>query len=128
MFFESCLSVFFFFFLSIPRPPGSTLNRSSAASDVYKRQVYEITYVFTAGRYDIDKVRIYMPFAEAQSFFNREGFADEIEVMVADPEHIEEMALPILNAAGPEAMLWTCLLYTSPSLRDRTRSRMPSFD
>ena len=23
-------------------------------------------------------------------------------------------------------LLWTCLLYTSPSPRDRTRSRMPS--
>ena len=23
-------------------------------------------------------------------------------------------------------ILWTCLLYTSPSPRDRTRSRMPS--
>jgi lipoprotein-releasing system permease protein len=79
----------------------------TAMGTASRQKVYEITYVFTAGRYDIDKVRIYMPFAEAQSFFNREGFADEIEVMVADPEHIEEMALPILNAAGPEAMLWT---------------------
>lgn len=68
---------------------------------------YEVVYIFTAGRYDIDKVRLYMPFAEAQSFFNREGFADEIEVMVADPDHIEDMTLPVLNAAGPEALLWT---------------------
>src|SRR5678810_1396622 len=30
---------FFFFFLMIRRPPRSTLDRSSAASDVYKRQV-----------------------------------------------------------------------------------------
>src|SRR5678816_141666 len=29
---------FFFFFLMIRRPPRSTLDRSSAASDVYKRQ------------------------------------------------------------------------------------------
>ena len=28
-----------FFFLRIRRPPRSTLDRSSAASDVYKRQV-----------------------------------------------------------------------------------------
>ena len=28
----------FFFFLRIRRPPRSTLDRSSAASDVYKRQ------------------------------------------------------------------------------------------
>ena len=31
--------VLFFFFLMIRRPPRSTLDRSSAASDVYKRQV-----------------------------------------------------------------------------------------
>ena len=29
----------FFFFLMIGRPPRSTLDRSSAASDVYKRQI-----------------------------------------------------------------------------------------
>ena len=29
-----------FFFLMIRRPPRSTLDRSSAASDVYKRQYY----------------------------------------------------------------------------------------
>ena len=31
--------VVFFFVLMIRRPPRSTLDRSSAASDVYKRQV-----------------------------------------------------------------------------------------
>ena len=30
-----------FFFLMIRRPPRSTLDRSSAASDVYKRQVFD---------------------------------------------------------------------------------------
>ena len=39
---------------------------------------YEVVYIFTAGRYDIDKTRVYMPLAEAQSFFNREGLVDEI--------------------------------------------------
>src|SRR5450756_3185709 len=32
----------FFFFLMIRRPPRSTQSRSSAASDVYKRQIYHI--------------------------------------------------------------------------------------
>ena len=36
-----CSVVFIvFFFLMIRRPPRSTQSRSSAASDVYKRQVY----------------------------------------------------------------------------------------
>lgn len=68
---------------------------------------YEIVYIFTAGRYDIDKTRIYMPFVEAQSYFNREGLADEFEVMVAKPEEIDSYALPILAAAGENAILWT---------------------
>jgi lipoprotein-releasing system permease protein len=68
---------------------------------------YEVVYIFTAGRYDIDTTRIYMPFVEAQSFFNKEGMADEIEVMVEVPDQIESYGLPILNAAGPSALLWT---------------------
>ena len=31
-----------------------------------------------------------------------------------------------LNGIGKTALLTACLLYTSPSPRDRTRSRMPS--
>lgn len=68
---------------------------------------YEVVYIFTAGRYDIDTTRIYMPFVEAQSFFNKEGRADEIEVMVENPDAIETYGNAILQAAGPAAMLWT---------------------
>ncbi len=68
---------------------------------------YEVVYVFTAGRYDIDRTRLYMPFAEAQSYFNREGLADEFEVMVDSPDDIDAYAGPILVASGPQALLWT---------------------
>ena len=38
----SCVPIcLLFFFLMIRRPPRSTLDRSSAASDVYKRQALE---------------------------------------------------------------------------------------
>ena len=68
---------------------------------------YTVEYIFTAGRYDIDKVRIYMPFAEAQSYFNREGLADEFEVMVKNPEAIDTYTDQMLTAGGSEALLWT---------------------
>ncbi|WP_175581644.1 lipoprotein-releasing ABC transporter permease subunit [Pseudooceanicola sp. HF7] len=72
---------------------------------------YEITYVFTAGRYDIDRTRVYLPFQEAQSYFNREGTADEIEVMVESPEAVDTMVPAILAAADgdgpPLALAWT---------------------
>jgi lipoprotein-releasing system permease protein len=67
---------------------------------------YEVVYIFTAGRWDIDRTRAYMPFAEAQTFFNREGAADEVEVFVADPEAVDDWA-PALLASGPGTMLWT---------------------
>jgi len=69
---------------------------------------YEVAYVFSAGRWDIDRTRIYMPLDQAQSFFNREGAADEIEVMVRDPEAVDGYA-PALAAAmgGGRALLWT---------------------
>ena len=80
-----------FFFLMIRRPPRSTLDRSSAASDVFKRQAdtgaepFPVTYQF----------------------------------------HQREIRVPDEGEPIPDD-LETCLLYTSPSPRDRTRSRMPS--
>jgi lipoprotein-releasing system permease protein len=68
---------------------------------------YEVVYVFSAGRYDIDRTRVYMPFTEAQSYFNREGVADELDVMVMDPENVDPVALDILRAAGTGVQVWT---------------------
>ena len=68
---------------------------------------YEVVYVFSAGRYDIDRTRIYMPMGEAQSYFNREGVADEIEVFVDDPEHVHRWTVPLLQAAGEGAQTWS---------------------
>ncbi|MCQ0969931.1 lipoprotein-releasing ABC transporter permease subunit [Paracoccus sp. TK19116] len=67
---------------------------------------FEVTYIFSAGRYDIDRTRIYMPFTEAQSYFNREGAADEIEVYVAEPERVETLTPALLQAAGQGALVW----------------------
>ena len=39
------------FFLMIRRPPRSTLDRSSAASDVYKRQISKYAELIPEGEY-----------------------------------------------------------------------------
>ena len=48
---------------------------------------------------------------------------------IAKPEWVDAMAL-LINSKKPDVFRWhdsgDCLLYTSPSPRDRTRSRMPS--
>ena len=79
------------FFLMIRRPPRSTLDRSSAASDVYKRQIQ----------------------------IGSEVKAGDILVGKVTPKGETELT-------AEERLLRACLLYTSPSPRDRTRSRMPS--
>jgi len=68
---------------------------------------YEVVYIFSAGRYDIDRTRVYLPFTEAQLFFDRDGVADEIEIMVAEPEKVEALAVPLMMAAGDRALVWT---------------------
>ncbi|TMV72646.1 lipoprotein-releasing ABC transporter permease subunit [Thioclava sp. BHET1] len=70
-------------------------------------KAYTVFYIFSAGRYDIDQTRLYMPFAEAQSYFNLEDRADEIEVMTKDPEQVEKLEPALLKAAGSDVMLWT---------------------
>ncbi len=68
---------------------------------------YEVGYIFTAGRYDIDRTRVYMPFTEAQTYFNAGETASELEVMVEDPEDVDRLTGPLLDAAGPGIILWT---------------------
>jgi lipoprotein-releasing system permease protein len=68
---------------------------------------YEVVYVFSAGRWDIDQTRIYMPFAEAQAYFNREGMADEIEVMVETPDRVEDLSPALLAAGDQRTLLWS---------------------
>jgi len=68
---------------------------------------YEVTYIFTAGRYDIDRTRAYLPLSEAQTYFNSEGAVHELEVMVTNPDDVEKYAPGILAAAGNTAYIWT---------------------
>lgn len=68
---------------------------------------YEVVYIFSAGRYDIDQTRAYLPMTAAQAFFDREGVADELEVMVTDPDAVDALVPQILDQAGARAMAWT---------------------
>ena len=68
---------------------------------------YQVGYIFTAGRFDIDRTRVYMPFDQAQEFFNRDGAADEIEVMVEEPELVDAFAADLRIAGGEHTLLWT---------------------
>ena len=68
---------------------------------------YPVVYIFGVGRYDIDKTRIYMPLEAAQTYFNREGVVDEFEVHLAEPDQVDQVAGPLVLAAGENALVWT---------------------
>ena len=53
------------------------------------------------------------------------GRFDVINIIEGDYESVLGMKVAIMNAGLMEDIM-ICLLYTSPSPRDRTRSRMPS--
>lgn len=67
----------------------------------------DVVVLFTGGRYDVDRGRLMMPYPDAQIFFNREGVADEIQAVVADPETVEATQWALLENAGPSARVWT---------------------
>lgn len=78
---------------------------------------FDVVYIFTAGRYDIDQTRVYLPLSEAQVFFNSEDRATEIEVMVADPERVAALDQAIRDAVGGPVQLWTWLEASGGYLR-----------
>ena len=106
---------FLFFFLMIRRPPRSTLDRSSAASDVYKRQVFDSKPILVLSAHQINLL--------SESAIDADG--DSLAYSLIAPKNSEITNVNFANGFTAEQFI-SCLLYTSPSPRDRTRSRMPS--
>jgi lipoprotein-releasing system permease protein len=52
-------------------------------------KAYPVVAIFQVGMSEFDSTFVYMPFAEAQTYFNREGEATLIEAFVDQPDHID---------------------------------------
>ena len=68
---------------------------------------FEVGYIFTAGRYDIDNTRVYLPFATAQRYFNAENQIDSIHIFIDDPDKIELFTDEIQAVATNSTYLWS---------------------
>ncbi len=68
---------------------------------------YEVVYIFSSGQGFIDQSRLYMPLEEAQSFFNREGAVDQIDLRLVDPDQAEAMVVPVLDVSRGRAYTYT---------------------
>ncbi len=73
------------------------------------QKTYTVGATFTAGMSQYDQAYIFMPLAQAQLFFGREGTVDAIEVRVKDPDEAIGMKAAVNRAAGPSALVtdWT---------------------
>lgn len=79
-------------------------TRSGAATPMgqsTRRNAYDVVYIFSTGRFQIDEVRVYLPFDVAQLILNRDGVADELEIRLDDLNRSEELKQTVANAAGP---------------------------
>ncbi|MCP3466183.1 MULTISPECIES: lipoprotein-releasing ABC transporter permease subunit [unclassified Bradyrhizobium] len=61
---------------------------------------YKVTAVFEIGMSEYDASMVFMPIAEAQSYFNRSGDVTAIEVFTTDPDRIDMFRRNVMEAAG----------------------------
>eukprot|EP00657_Telonema_sp_P-1_P008755 TRINITY_DN3070_c0_g1_i1.p1 TRINITY_DN3070_c0_g1~~TRINITY_DN3070_c0_g1_i1.p1 ORF type:complete len:102 (-),score=49.13 TRINITY_DN3070_c0_g1_i1:104-409(-) len=98
----------------IRRPPRSTQSRSSAASDVYKRQIRILELLL--------QVQLSLDWTTTVNV-SKAGKHSEVSAL-ARVLTTGECASEIDGEVGPTC--WDLSLIHIPSPRDRTRSRMPS--
>ena len=73
------------------------------------QKAYTVGGTFSSGMSQGDQGYVFMPLAQSQLFFGREGTVDAIEVRVKTPDQAPAMKAAIQRAAGPAAIVtdWT---------------------
>lgn len=75
----------------------------TAVGSTTRRKTYDIIGTFSLGMSEYDQLIIFMPFDQAQLYFRKEGAATSIEVMVQQPDRVEEW-VPRIRAAIPSGV------------------------
>ncbi len=84
-------------FITLISPDGDITPFS--ATPLPRVKDYPIIQTFKLGVQDIDYNVAFMPFAEAQLYFNKQEQADTLDVFVADAQNVEKYTEPILAAS-----------------------------
>ena len=91
---------------------GDSINLISPDGDATpfgttpRMKAYPVTAIFEVGMSEYDSSIVYMPFSEAQLYFNQEGKAQSIEVYVDDPDNVDAL-IPKIEAAAQRQILMT---------------------
>ncbi len=83
--------------LTIISPRGASTPFGTAP----RSKTYPITAIFELGMAEYDKTMMFLPLTEAQRFFNKNGEVDILEVLIDDPEAVDEVSAAIRGVAGP---------------------------
>jgi lipoprotein-releasing system permease protein len=62
-------------------------------------KAYPVVAIFSVGQSEFDASFVFMPFSEAQGYFNLDGRASAIEIFTDDPDKVGEMRRPVEEAA-----------------------------
>ena len=68
-------------------------------------KAYPVVAIFQIGMSEFDSSFVYMPLAEAQTYFNKDGEASVIEAFVDDPDDMDAMRLALDRAVERPAVL-----------------------
>lgn len=104
---------------------GDTVTLISPDGDVTpigttpRMKGYPVTAIFEVGMSEYDSSIIYMPFSEAQLYFNMEGRAQTIEIYVDDPDNVDALK-PKVEAAAQRQIFLT-------DWRQRNQTFFPPF-
>ena len=87
--------------ITLIQPRGST----TPMGVVPRLKAFTIVAEFEIGMSVLDSSSVFIPFEQADSFFDKHGEASVIEVFIDDPDRIDEMRPMIEKAAGRPVLL-----------------------
>lgn len=87
--------------LTIVSPKGAQTPFGTAP----RIKSYPVVAIFQIGMSEFDGTFVYMPFTEAQLYFNKENEASVIEAFVADPDRMDQTRVDIDVNVGRPVML-----------------------
>jgi lipoprotein-releasing system permease protein len=87
--------------LTLISPQGT----ATAFGTVPRVKAYEIGAIFEVGMFEYDNTLVFMPLEAAQLYFQLEGRANELEIMVANPDRVADYRREFQDLIGDAGQL-----------------------